>query len=210
MGTDKSECIELVWDNNQLVSRTFKLESGSFSSEWCIDILKGSDIICTNPPFSIFNEFLDLLIEYNKKFLIIGNANAITHKRCFNLIKNNELWWGVTPRGMDFYLDVEKTVTSNVNAVWYTNIEHGNENPFLDLNENVDVGLYQRYIDFDAIEVPKVKDIPGNYYGVMGVPITFLSKYNPNQFEIIDLVTPSILVNNTKKTLYKRFLIKRK
>ena len=125
-------------------------------------------------------------MNYNKQFLIIGNATAISYKEVFPLIKRNELWWGVTPRGLNFKLPDGSY--KSVNAVWYTNLHHGKRHERLNLfkyylgNESD----YTRYDNYNAIEVNKVKNIPIDYDGFMGVPITFFSKYNPEQFEIID------------------------
>lgn len=155
-----------------------------------------------------------LLMEYNKKFLIIGNMNAITYKEIFPLIKENQLWLGVSKRSLDFIL--QNGELTNVNAVWYTNLVHKKRMTPLDLYKHYNADEFRHYDNYDAIEVSKVCEIPMDYEGVMGVPITFLDKYCPSQFEIIgeanhgkdsewDLFTPSV----DGKTIFKRILIKR-
>jgi len=158
--------------------------NGDFRSEECIKFLKESDIVVTNPPFSLFREYIAQLMEYGKKFIVIGNQNAITYKEIFPLIKNNQLWLGVSPRSMEFILpNGEKGV---VNACWFTNLEHDKRHRPIDLYKHYS-NEYKHYDNYDAIEVGKVCEIPMDYDGVMGVPITFLDKYCPEQFEIVGL-----------------------
>lgn len=158
--------------------------NGSFDSEECRCIMKESDIVVTNPPFSKFREFLAQILEYDKKFIIIGNVNAVTFKEVFPLIKNNKVWWGMSPRNMTFELpDGSK---KEVNACWYTNLEHNKRIEGIYLSKTYIPENYLRYDNYDAIYIDKVKNIPRDYYGVMGVPITFIERYNPNQFEIVD------------------------
>ena len=191
---DVDEAIYLEYYGDQNGNRVPDIEeisvkplkgNGDFRSDECISFLKEADIVCTNPPFSLFREYVAQLIEYEKQFLIIGNFNAVTYKEIFPLIKNNDMWVGVSPRSMEFIKP--DGGTSVVNAVWYTNLPHKKRNEELILtgkykgNEN----KYPKYDNYDAIEVNKVADIPEDYDGVMGVPITFLDKYNPKQFEII-------------------------
>lgn len=162
-------------------------QNGDFRSPECIEIMKEADIIVTNPPFSLFREYLSLLISMNKKFLIIGNNNAVTYKDVFYLIKDNKVWMGISPRGMDF-VQADGTL-KNVNANWYTNLPHSKRYEdivlFREYKGNED--SYSEYDNYDAINVDKVADIPKDYAGVMGVPITFLDKYNPNQFDILGI-----------------------
>lgn len=181
-------------------SRSVKtvLESnGDFRSSDCVDILKSCDIVVGNPPFSLFREYVAQLVDYDKKFLIIGNKNALTYKEIFPLIRDNKVWTGVRgfAGGMWFYSEsegkTEKFVDGrrlvNVPSIWFTNMEHSKRHLPLDLTCNY-VGnedVYPRYDNYDAINVSKVVDIPQDYDGVMGVPITFLDKYCPEQFEII-------------------------
>jgi len=158
---------------------------GDFRSEECIKLLKEADIICTNPPFSLFREYVAQLVKYEKKFLIIGNFNAVTYKEIFPLIKDNEIWLGVNPRGMMFKTpDGNETV---INSCWYTNLTHKKQNEKLILTKKYkgNEKEYPKYDNYDAIEVSKTINIPKDYVGVMGVPISFLDKYNPEQFEIV-------------------------
>lgn len=195
--------------------------NGSFDSEECLELLKTADIVCTNPPFSLFRKFVKTIMKYNKKFLIIGSKNAITYKEIFNYIKNNELWMGInnvptfnTPNG--------GTKTFG-NIGWYTNLTHPKRNEEIYLYKTYNTESYPKYDNYDAIEVSKVDEIPEDYDGVMGVPITFLDKYCPTQFEIVDinphffsmveqgLPKPKQLTlhNVNKKDPYARILIKK-
>jgi hypothetical protein len=192
--------------------------------------LKSADIVCTNPPFSLFRAFVAQLKEHGKKFIIIGNNNAVGCKEIFKLIKENQIWLGVSPRSMEFKLH-DGTLKS-VNACWFTNLTHNKRNEELYLVAEYSSEDYQKYDNFDAIEVSKVKNLPKKYDGMMGVPITFLDKYNPEQFEIIGLIadkrdpdeifikgTPVYLDDNHKKYVgsvlngkatYSRIIIKHK
>ena len=170
-------------EDDEIVVRQLE-GSGDFRSEECIEFLKEADVVITNPPFSLFREYVKQLMDFNKKFIVLGNMNAITYKEIFPYIKNDELWLGVSPRGLDFILPDGST--SNVNATWFTNIEHKKRNTPLDLYKRYS-NEYPKYDNYDAIEVGKTCDIPMDYDGVMGVPITFLDKYCPEQFEILDM-----------------------
>jgi len=187
---------------------------GDFRSEEMIELLKRADIVCTNPPFSLFREYVAQLMAFNKKFLIIGNMNAITYKEVFPLIKENRLWLGINTNGhnMTFISDGEK---NDVTAIWYTNLDHNKRHTPLDLYKRYNEEEYPKYDNYDAIEVSKVADIPMDYNGIIGVPITFLNKYCPNQFEIIGI--DRYVENNpnyghrftiNKKEIYARILIK--
>ena len=159
--------------------------NGDFRSEECIELLKECDVVVTNPPFSLFREYVAQLMKYGKKFLIIGNKNAITYKEIFPYIKNNELWLGMN-WAKDF-VQPNGEVKKFGNICWYTNIGHARRNTPLDLYKKYSADEYPKYDNYDAIEVSKVSEIPTNYEGVMGVPITFLDKYCPTQFEIVGL-----------------------
>ena len=178
--------------------------NGDFRSEECIELLKECDVVVTNPPFSLFREYVAQLMEYGKKFLIIGNGNAVSYKEIFPLIKNNELWVGNKSfsGGMDFvagenydsakckhpkYDDKGNIIINVMMCVWFTNINHTKRNTELDLYRKYNETDYPKYDNYDAIEVSKVSEIPMDYEGVMGVPITFLDKYCPTQFEIVGL-----------------------
>jgi len=182
---------------------------GDFRSDECIELLKQSDVVVTNPPFSLFREYIKQLFDYDKKFVIIGNMNAITYKEIFPLIKEDKLWLGngfhagnayfATPNvRSDFASGVYDQKTGLVkfrNCHWFTNLDHGRRHQALTLmtmadnlkfNKKMkDKTAYDRYDNYDAIEVPFTNAIPSDYEGVMGVPISFLDKYNPDQFEIV-------------------------
>lgn len=183
-------------EDSEIVTKELE-GNGDFRSAECIEFLKEADVVVTNPPFSLFREYVAQLMEYGKKFLIIGNQNAITYKEIFPYIKNNELWLGVhSNKTMEFSMPMSyegDTVVGNrkigkVPAIsWFTNINHKKHNEPLDLYRKYDATAYPKYDNYDAIEVSKVADIPMDYDGVMGVPITFLDKYCPSQFEIVGL-----------------------
>ena len=176
---------------------------GDFRSSESIELLKNSDIVVTNPPFSLFREYLDQLIKYNKRFLIIANVNAITYKEVFGLIKENKLWLGIhlgrgvsgfiVPEHYELYgtearIDEEgNRIVSPNNCLWLTNLDTFIRHEDIPLTKKYfgNEGEYPKYDNYDAINVNKTKDIPSDYRGVMGVPITFLHKFNPEQFELI-------------------------
>ena len=169
---------------------------GDFRSAECIELLKQADIVCTNPPFSLFSEYLAQLVKYEKKFLIIGHQNAITYKEIFPLVKENRIWLGYGFKGgaghfisrYEDYATAEdrKDGMIRVSGVhWFTNLQHNKRHEELILHKKYSPEEYPNYDNYNAIEVSKTKEIPKDYDGVMGVPITFLNKYNPDQFEII-------------------------
>ena len=169
--------------------RTYELQgNGDFRSEECIEFLKEADVVVTNPPFSLFREYVSQLVEYGKKFLIIGNKNAITYKEIFPLIKENKLWLGVYSPSEYILPNGEKTKSVSGLCRWFTNLEHDHRNRPLDLTQRYDPRYYPKYDNYDAIECSKVMDIPRDYDGVIGVPITFLDKYCPTQFRIVGLL----------------------
>ena len=170
---------------------------GDFRSQEAIELLKEADIVVTNPPFSLFREYVAQLIEYDKKFLIIGNMNAITYKEIFPLIKENKVW--LDPVSMCFRVndDAPDKTAQRVdengvryqtfgNIAWFTNLDTSKRHEDLILYETYSPEKYPTYDNYDAINVDKVAEIPADYDGAMGVPITFLGKYNPDQFEIVD------------------------
>ena len=201
--------------------------NGDFRSEECIEFLKEADIVVTNPPFSLFREYVAQLMQYGKEFLIIGNLNAVTYKEIFPLIKENKVWMGATcfNGGATHFIapielyDAEKMSNPKnayfengkfmwrVNGVrWFTNLEHKKRNEELILYKHYNPTEYPKYDDnYDAIEVSKVAEIPMGYEGVCGVPISFLDKYCPNQFRIVGLNRPSI----NGKIMYRRILIQK-
>lgn len=174
--------------------------NGDFRSDECVELLKGADIVCTNPPFSLFREYVDQLVGHNKKFLILGDQNAITYKETFKLIKDNKLWlgydnggikWFRVPMDYDIATESRKKIENGVKyfsmgrIMWFTNFDTTKRHQELNLYKKYNPTEYPHYDNYDAIEVAKVADIPMDYSGEMGVPITFLDKYNPGQFEII-------------------------
>lgn len=172
---------------------------GDFRSAECIELLKQADIVVTNPPFSLFREYVAQLIKYKKKFLIIGSQNAITYKEIFPLIKENKIWLGYKsgdmafrvpndsePRATRYWEDENGKWRSLGNTCWFTNLDHQKRHEDLILYKKYSPEEYPKYDNYDAINVDKIADIPCDYNGVMGVPITFLNKYNPDQFEIVE------------------------
>jgi hypothetical protein len=175
--------------------------TGDFRSEECIELLKEADIVVTNPPFSLFREYLAQLIEFNKKFLIIGNVNTITYKECFKLIQENKMWLGASIHSGDREFRVPNDYPLNaagsridsdgnkyirVKGVrWFTNLDYEERHENLVLYKKYKPEEYPKYDNYNAINVDKTADIPLEYTGVVGVPITFLDKYNPEQFEIV-------------------------
>ena len=210
-------------DDNEVKVSELK-GNGDFRSEECIEYLKESDIVVTNPPFSLFRDYIATLVQYDKKFLIIGNPNAITYKEVFPLIKENKLWlgWSSFNKGMYFYVPedykyadtykFEKEINGRkvmrVSSIcWFTNLDHSRRHEDLILYKKYTPEEYPKYDNYDAIEVSKVCEIPKDYDVIMGVPITFLDKYNPSQFEIVGCANNPIIKG---KLIYKRLLIKRK
>ena len=159
--------------------------NGDFRSPECIAIMNECDIVCTNPPFSLFREFVDTIMKADKKFLIIGNQNAFTYKEIFKLIKENKIWTGYN-HPKNFRLE-DGTITKKVNGLarWFTNMTTVKCNEEFILTKEYNPIDYPKYDNYDAIEVDRIANIPKDYYDVMGVPITFINKYNPNQFEIL-------------------------
>ncbi|KKM92666.1 hypothetical protein LCGC14_1216110 [marine sediment metagenome] len=189
-----------VPDTEEIGIKHFKGD-GDFRSEECIKLLKQADIVVTNPPFSLFREYVAQLSEYDKKFIIIGNLNAITYKDTFPLVKDNKLWLGPSIHSGDrefgvpadyplkaagFRVDEKGNKFIRVKGVrWYTNLDYKERYEDLILCKEYSPEEYPTYDNYDAINVNKTKEIPADYDGVMGVPITFMDKYNPDQFEIL-------------------------
>lgn len=241
-GDGKIDVNDLEW--------TYLKEDGDFRSTEIIKLRDEADIIITNPPFSLFSEFLNWIVEAEKEFVIIGNMNAITYKEVFPLIKNDKMWLGATGSGRDMVFAVPKgskiaeadrqkaarmgyigDYTRLGNSTWYTNIDHGRRHQPLSLmtkQENIKFNKklkgqeYRKYDNYDAIEVSYTDAIPKDHNGVMGVPISFLDKYSPEQFKIIGTSDNGIVDNKYKiphfkkhnepyiagKKVYKRIFIK--
>jgi len=253
-GDDRINVDDLEWD--------YMEGDGDFRSREVVKLRDEADIIITNPPFSLFREFLAWLVEADKQFLIIGNMNAITCKEVFPLIKDNALWLGPSIRSGDREFQVPDDypikaacwrIDENGNKFlrikgvrWFTNIDHGQKNkpiPLMSMDDNINYSkhkevqgkAYRKYDNYDAIEVPFTDAIPNDYAGVMGVPISFLDKYCPEQFEILGVTqrnddpyktkiyTPDeypnatalnsrgvVIINGKPKSMYARILIKHK
>ena len=207
--SDPEKAFYLECDNEEIdlsrIDKNIKYfkEDGDFRSVESIKLLKQSDIVVTNPPFSLFREYVAQLIKYKKKFLIIGNINAITYKEIFNLIKENKAWLGhnlgrgisgfIVPEHYELYGtevqidDLGNKIISPNNCLWLTNLDTSKRHEDLMLSKRYEGSedLYPTYDNYDAINVDKTKDIPMDYCGYMGVPITFLHKLNPDQFEMV-------------------------
>ena len=216
---------------------------GDFRSPECLDALDECDIVVTNPPFSLFREYVRTLVSYKKKFLVIGNMNCVTYKEIFPLIRDNEMWLGTNARGgtrkgntmwfgvpdnieaKDFILGRDGTRLVQVSAWWFTNLDHAKRHEPLELSMEYSSDEYPRYDNYDAIEVGRTAGIPMDYDGAMGVPISFLDKYGPEQFEIVGTtesegkglsnglfldcsIVSQPLVNGRR--VYKRVFIRRK
>ena len=190
LNAEKPYVMEYTGENDNDVTvgtKTYLKGDGDFTSAECIEFLKESDIVVTNPPFSLFREFVAILMKYEKKFIIIGNKNAITYKEFFPLLKNNEVWIGYN--NVTDFMQPDNSIKKFGNIGWFTNIDIAKRHEKLILYKTYNPEEYPKYDNYDAINVDKVADIPVDYKGVMGVPITFLDKYNPEQFDIIDART---------------------
>lgn len=229
--------VRLLLENDRNALRL--LQTGDFRSAECVALLREADVVVTNPPFSLFREYVGQLMDYGKKFLIVAPQNAITYKEIFPLIKENRIWLGFKSGDMAFKVpaDSEPRTTrywvdeggqkwrSLGNICWFTNLDHTKRHEELDLVCRYNPDDYPKYDNYDAIEVSKVVDIPCDYDGAMGVPITFLDKYNPEQFEVVgvtesegkgfsnglwhtDSGVAQAIVNGKKK--YKRVFIRNK
>ena len=201
------------------VTKTPLKGNGDFRSEECISIMKEADVVVTNPPYSLMNEYLPVLIDCGKKFIILGNLNHITLKKIKEIVLHEKCWlgfhsghfWFTVPddyeeKRTDFKIDEHGTKWRRMgNSCWFTNVDIQRKHESLLLSHTYTPKDYMKYDDVDAIEVPTVKQLPKNYYGMMGVSITYIAKHNPSQFKIIDIVTPKI----NGKTKYKRLLIQR-
>ena len=244
--TDKAVYLEYEGDKNknsvpdrdEIGIKPLK-NDGDFRSKESIELLKQADIVVTNPPFSLFREYVSQLIEYQKKFVIIGNKNAITYKEIFNLIKENKMWIGNTSMSTDLLFDVPKeyaqelisnkkigsgykivdgVVKGRAQAIWFTNLDIAKRHEDLILYRTYSPEEYPKYDDYEAINVNKTKDIPMDYTGIMGVPISFLDRYNPEQFEILGLDDHRLVYPDWRgrgpdlngKTIYRRIIIKNK
>ena len=221
-----SDVAYLLQNDKNVLSRL--KGNGDFRSPECVELLKQADIVCTNPPFSLFREYVALLMQYEKKFLIIGNQNALKYKEIFPLFMQNKIWLGYGFKGgaghfFSIYEDVASAGDHREGMIrvsgvhWFTNMDIPKIHEEKDYIKQYTPQDYPQYDSFPAINVDKSADIPYNYDGLMGVPITFMDKYNPDQFEILgvlnhgcdsefDLAKPTL----NGKDLYSRILIRRK
>ena len=195
---DLSDVRYLLQNDKNVLST---LKTGDFRDPECIELLKQADIVVTNPPFSLFREYIGQLIEYKKHFLIIGNINAITYKEVFPLLKNNNIWLGWNSGSQEFAVpdDFERNNTyirengkkyaKFGNICWFTNLDHSKRHEILDLVCRYSPEEHPSYENFEGIDISSVADIPSDYPGIMGVPVSFLDKYNPEQFELIGAET---------------------
>lgn len=212
-------------------------DDGDFRSKESITLLTQADIVVTNPPFSLFREYVSQLIEYDKKFLIIGGQNALTYKEIFALMKDNKMWLGYNfgnmefkvpdyyePKETRFWIDENNQKWRSLgNICWFTNLDHSKRHEDIILYKNFKEDEYPKYDFYDAVNVNKVAEIPVDYKGIMGVPITFMDKYNPDQFEILGFMntgeenkgirysgTPHGRPTINGKEIYFRILIRNK
>ena len=162
------------------------LKTGDFRDPECIEFLKQADIVVTNPPFSLFRDYVGQLVEYDKKFLIIGPLNALHYKEIFPIIQKNDIWLGIN-NGAKEYTKPDNTIQKMGNTGWFTNLDHNKRHEDIDLVCRYDASEYPTYDNYNAIDVGKIQDIPADYSGVMGVPDTILGQLNPEQFEIIGI-----------------------
>lgn len=227
-----------VPDPEEIGIRYFKGD-GDFRSEECIELLKQADVVVTNPPFSLFREYITQLIKYDKKFLIIGPQNAIHYKEVFPLIMANRIWlgYGFKRNCAHFYTYYEDNATDAdhregmirvPSITWFTNMEIAKRNEEMVLYRRYNPDDYPKYVNFDAIDVSATADIPEDWQGLMGVPDTFLHQYNPDQFEIVGLGSGDLAkqigvkknyrgrtdvayrINGKDKCPYSRIIIRRK
>lgn len=216
-------------DQNEFITKM--ISDGDFRNKECIKLLKEADIVVTNPPFSLFREYVAQLMEYNKKFLILGDQNAITYKETFGFIKEDKIWpgydnggtkWFQVPMDYDISTESRKKIVNGVKffsmgrIMWLTNLDTKKRHEKMMLYKKYTPEEFPKYDNYDVINVNKVSDIPKDYDGVMGVPITFIDKYNPEQFKILGIANSArwigykclTLINGKK--IYNRILIKQK
>ena len=210
--------VEYLLKNKKNTLTTLKGD-GDFRSDECISLLKQADIVVTNPPFSLFREYVEQLIRYNKKFLIIGNVNAITYKEFFPLLRNNQVWMGASIHSGDREFRVPNSYPLKASGCridekgnkyirvkgvrWFTNLDYKQRHEDLILYKHYTPEEYPKYDNYNAINVNKTADIPCDYDKYMGVPITFMDKYNPDQFSIICLAAGNTRASETKEVLNK-------
>ena len=199
-GDGRTDMNDAIWAMKNIPGALRKLKGdGDFRSPECVELLEDADVVVTNPPFSLLREYIALLMRYNKKFVIVGNINAVTYKDIFPLFMQNRMWFGYGFMGGNARFSIpsaedpskykdynhETGLVKFRNCCWFTNLEIKKRREKIFLYRRYDPAKYPKYDNYDAIEVSRVDDIPCDYDGVMGVPITFLQRYNPEQFEIV-------------------------
>ena len=227
---DQERAVKLEYTGHRQGEHDFRPEDiestllegdGDFRSAECTKLLDEADIVVTNPPFSLFREYVVQLVEHDKRFLIIGNKNAITYREVFPLIRDNRMWIGHTPMSKDLLFDlpdnyaqelrksqkagsayriIDGVVKGRSQGIWFTNMDHAKRHEELPLWRTYDAATYPHYDNYDAINVNKVVDIPADWNGPMGVPISFLDKHNPDQFEILGTSDNGIVDARIKTT----------
>ena len=235
---DKEQAVYIIYEgdkngNNRIDPEELDVKplkgDGDFRSKECIELLKQADIVVTNPPFSLFRQYVKQLMDYNKQFLIIGHQNAITYQEIFPYFKDNRMWLGygfnrncahfISPNYEDTASDADhrEGMIRVSGVMWFTNLRVKKREDEMEFIKKYNSKEYPKYDNYDAIDVSKTQDIPEDYDGVMGVPITFMTKYNPNQFEIVGLMASTTVsdinfgypfVNGERK--YARILIRHK
>src|SRR3989344_1011722 len=228
--------VKWLFKNDANIATTLKGD-GDFRSEECIGLLEQADIVVTNPPFSLFREYVAQLVEHKKKFIILGDQNAIIYKEIFPLVKDNKIWlgydnngtkWFQVPMSYDIPTESRKKIENGVKyfsmgrILWFTNLDTTKRHEELNFYKKYSPEEFPKYDNYDAIEVSRVLEIPKEYKGAMGVPITFLDKYSPEQFEIIGMAedngkgfsggiwdgkNPHCVINGQNK--FKRIFIKK-
>lgn len=192
---DQESAIALIYEGEKDNGRVPTVENigiielngdGDFRSPEAIEFLKEADIVITNPPFSLFREYIEQLIEYNKKFLVIGNINALTYKETFNYIKEDKMWLGYNTTR--YFLQPDGSLFETARTFWYTNLDIEKRHEDIILYKKYNEKDYPKYDNYNAINIDKTNEIPMDYEGYMGVPITFMDKYNPGQFEILGIM----------------------
>lgn len=211
-----------IWSyNGEIWSVSGLSGNGGFDTPECTSLLEACDIVVTNPPFSLLSDFISLLTQYNKKFIIIGNINAVTYKNIFPLIRENKIWLGASIHSGDRAFGVPENYPLEATGCgideqgnrfirvtgvrWFTNLDYPDRHRPIEITSEYNSMLYPRYDNYDAIDVSRVRDIPKGYDGEFGVPVTFLDKYSPEQFKIVyELDAPYI----NGKRIYKRLIIR--
>ncbi len=212
---ERPKRVECLYENGEFVGYVYTLSgNGDFRSPECVETLKKADVVVTNPPFSLFRDFVNLMMEHNKNFLIIGSANAVSYKDMFQYIKDGRVWLGETmPKE---FIEPNGMIKEFHNIVWYTNIQSSGSRKLWEPSALYDPEKYNKYDGYDIIDVPRTRNIPADYDGVMGVPITYLTKHDPEKYEILGIANHVRWIGWECKTVvngkntYNRLLIRKK